>query len=87
VPRRCLRGDRGIDAGRQFRGKVRAVDEYHEQHQPVAAFAKFGAGATVFSAAQECRLLFGIDPFERAFVEDHAERVAEMVLTSIERRK
>lgn len=42
-----------------------------------------GAGATVFSAAQECRLLFGIDPFEQAFIEDHAERVAEMVLTSM----
>ena len=46
-----------------------------------------GAGATIFSAAQECRLLFGIDPFEQAFVEDHAERVAEMVLASIELRK
>ena len=45
-----------------------------------------GAGATIFSAAQECRLLFDIDPFEQAFVEDHAERVAEMVLSSIERR-
>jgi AcrR family transcriptional regulator len=49
-------------------------------------YSLVGAGATVFSAAQECRLLFDIDPFERVFVEDHAERVAEMVLASIERR-
>jgi TetR/AcrR family transcriptional regulator len=48
-------------------------------------YALVGAAATIFSAAQECRLLFGIDPLERAFVEDHAERVAEMVLASIER--
>lgn len=50
-------------------------------------YALVGAGATIFSAAQECRLLFGTDPFERSFVEDHAERVAEMVLASIERHK
>jgi AcrR family transcriptional regulator len=46
-----------------------------------------GAGATVFPAAQECRLLFGIDPLGQAFVEDHAERVAEMVLTTIATRR
>lgn len=50
-------------------------------------YALVGAGATIFSAAQECRLLFDIDPFEQAFVEEHAERVAEMVLASIERRE
>jgi TetR/AcrR family transcriptional regulator len=52
-----------------------------------AYYALVGAGATIFSAAQECRLLFDIDPFEQAFVQDHAERVAEMVLASIERRR
>jgi AcrR family transcriptional regulator len=52
-----------------------------------AYYALVSAGATIFSAAQECRLLFGIDPFEQAFVEAHAERVAEMVIASIERRR
>jgi AcrR family transcriptional regulator len=46
-------------------------------------YALVGAGATIFSAAQECRLLFDVDPFEPGFVEDHAERVAEMILASI----
>jgi len=52
-----------------------------------AYYALVGAGATIFSAAQECQLLFDLDPFEQDFVEAHAERVAEMVIASIERRQ
>jgi TetR/AcrR family transcriptional regulator len=62
------------------------VDDGHPALASVY-YVLVGAGATVFAAAKECRLLFGIDPSEQAFVENHAERVAEMVLTSIEQCK
>jgi hypothetical protein len=39
-----------------------------------------GAGAFVFSAEQECRQLFGIDPMGEDFVERHAELVANLLL-------
>jgi AcrR family transcriptional regulator len=47
-------------------------------------YTLIGAGATIFSAAQECQLLFDLDPFDPGFVNDHAEAVATMVLASIE---
>jgi AcrR family transcriptional regulator len=52
-----------------------------------AYYTLVGAGATVFSAAQECQLLFDLDPFDQDFVEAHAERTAEMVIASIECRQ
>jgi len=39
-----------------------------------------GAGAFVFSAAQECRQLFDTDPLAEAFVERHAELVADLLI-------
>ena len=39
-----------------------------------------GAGAFVFSAEQECRQLFGIDPRGDEFVQRHAEMVANLLL-------
>jgi TetR/AcrR family transcriptional regulator len=75
--------------GTQFRDlmtQMLAPLGVHEGDPMLASvyYALVGAGATVFSAAQECRLLFDIDPFEQGFVESHAERVAGMVLASID---
>lgn len=39
-----------------------------------------GAGAFVFSAEQECRHLFGVDPRAEAFVERHADMVADLLV-------
>ncbi len=39
-----------------------------------------GAGAFVFSASQECRQLFGVDPREEAFVERHVDMVISLMM-------
>jgi AcrR family transcriptional regulator len=39
-----------------------------------------GAGAFVFSAEQECRQLFGVDPRAEDFVDRHADLVANLLL-------
>jgi AcrR family transcriptional regulator len=41
-----------------------------------------GAGAFVFSAEQECQRLFSTDPRREAFVERHAEMVADLLIGS-----
>ncbi|MEE4192573.1 MAG: TetR family transcriptional regulator [Halieaceae bacterium] len=38
-----------------------------------------GAGAFVFSAAQECRQLFGVDPRSEDFVEHHVDMVINLI--------
>jgi len=50
------------------------------ERDPHRYYLLVGAGAFVFSAEQECRHLFGVDPRADAFVERHAELVADMLV-------
>jgi TetR/AcrR family transcriptional regulator len=43
-------------------------------------YAFIGAAAFVFSAAEECKLLFGTSPAEETFIEEHAEIVLRLLL-------
>ena len=47
---------------------------------PHRYYLMVGAGAFVFNAEQECRHLFGTDPRAEAFVERHAELVADLLV-------
>ena len=47
---------------------------------PHRYYAFIGAAAFVFSAAEECKLLFGTSPTDERFVEDHAEIVLRLLL-------
>lgn len=49
---------------------------------PHRYYLMVGAGAFVFSAEQECRHLFAVDPRAPDFVERHAELVAGLLLGS-----
>ena len=50
------------------------------ERDPHRYYLMVGAGAFVFSAEQECRHLFAVDPRAPAFVERHAELVASLLL-------
>jgi len=50
------------------------------ERDPHRYYLMVGAGAFVFSAEQECRHLFGIDPRADDFVERHAELVADLLI-------
>ncbi len=50
------------------------------ERDPHRYYLMVGAGAFVFSAEQECRHLFGIDPRAEAFVERHAELAADLLI-------
>jgi hypothetical protein len=42
-----------------------------------------GASSTIFSHAPECRLLFGVDPQQEAFVNAHADLMVNMLIGSL----
>ena len=50
------------------------------ERDPHRYYLMVGAGAFVFSAEQECRHLFAVDPRAPDFVERHAELVASLLL-------
>jgi hypothetical protein len=49
---------------------------------PHRYYAFIGAAAFVFSAAEECKLLFGVSPTDEVFVEEHAAMVLRTLLAA-----
>lgn len=47
---------------------------------PHRYYAFIGAAAFVFSAAEECRMLFGVSPTDESFIEEHASIVLRTLL-------
>ncbi|MEM9620040.1 MAG: TetR/AcrR family transcriptional regulator [Pseudomonadota bacterium] len=47
---------------------------------PHGLYAFIGAATLVFDVGAECRSLFGVDPYDEAFVREHAKVVCDMVL-------
>jgi TetR/AcrR family transcriptional regulator len=59
-----------------------ASDKVWGHGDPHRYYAFIGAAAFVFSAAEECQLLFGVSPNDEAFIEKHAAMVLRTLLAA-----
>lgn len=66
-----------------FRRVADAGDLEDPANEAMAYYSLLGAASTVFAVPAQCRLLFGFDPSDDAFVEQVADRVAALYLSVV----